>query len=236
MSGFFDFLRQNWPELLVLTREHIYVVFLATGLAIVIGLPLGILLTRVKSLQTPVLGFANIMQTVPSLALFGLLIPTAFHRRHRRADGDHRTFALRFAAGDSKYGNGNPRHRSKDPRGRDRDGDDRRPDPENGRAAAGGAGDPYGHSGRSCDLASASRRLRPRSVPAGLELISFAGLRQNDNNLLLAGALAAAFLALLCDFAIGQVEKSYKIGEPPSKERKVLDRRNCRDFYWRLLA
>src|SRR4051812_50081868 len=75
---FFEFIRQNWPELLVLTREHIFLVFLSTGLAILIGVPLGILLTRVRSLQTPILGFANIMQTVPSLALFGLLIPISY--------------------------------------------------------------------------------------------------------------------------------------------------------------
>ena len=43
-----------------------------------IGVPLGVLLTRVKALRTPVLGFANVMQTVPSLALFGLLIPIPF--------------------------------------------------------------------------------------------------------------------------------------------------------------
>src|SRR5947208_10992648 len=76
--SFFEFLRQNWPELLTLTREHIFLVLLSTGAAILIGIPLGILLTRVRSLQTPVLGFANIMQTVPSLALFGLLIPISF--------------------------------------------------------------------------------------------------------------------------------------------------------------
>ena len=78
MPDFIDFLQNNWPELLALTREHIFIVFLSTGLAIVIGLPLGILLTRIKPLQTPILGFANIMQTVPSLALFGLLIPIPF--------------------------------------------------------------------------------------------------------------------------------------------------------------
>ena len=65
-------------ELLTLTREHIFIVFLSAGLAILVGLPLGILLTRIKSLQTPILGFANVMQTVPSLALFGLLIPLPF--------------------------------------------------------------------------------------------------------------------------------------------------------------
>src|SRR5215813_5412517 len=76
--SFFEFLRQSWPELLVLTREHIFLVVFSTGLVILIGVPLGILLTRIKSLQTPILGFANVMQTVPSLALFGLLIPIPF--------------------------------------------------------------------------------------------------------------------------------------------------------------
>ena len=78
MWGFLRFIGENWHEILVLTREHIVIVLAATGLAVLIGLPLGILLTRIKSLQTPVLGFANVMQTVPSLALFGLLIPIPF--------------------------------------------------------------------------------------------------------------------------------------------------------------
>src|SRR3954466_8096046 len=78
MTDFVRFLQLNWPELLTLTREHIILVFLSTGLAVAIGVPLGILLTRVRSLRTPVLGFANVMQTVPSLALFGLLIPISY--------------------------------------------------------------------------------------------------------------------------------------------------------------
>src|SRR5690606_40345331 len=76
--SFYEFLQRNWPELLVLTREHIFIVLLSTGLAVALGLPLGILLTRYKALRAPVLGFANVMQTVPSLALFGLLIPLPF--------------------------------------------------------------------------------------------------------------------------------------------------------------
>ena len=78
MQGFIEFLAANWRELLILTREHIFIVLLSTGLAILVGLPLGIILTRIRSLQPPILGFANIMQTVPSLALFGLLIPIPF--------------------------------------------------------------------------------------------------------------------------------------------------------------
>ena len=76
--NFLQFLQQNWRELLALTREHVLLVLISTGLAVIIGVPLGILLTRSRSLRAPVLGFANIMQTVPSLALFGLLIPIPF--------------------------------------------------------------------------------------------------------------------------------------------------------------
>ena len=84
----FEFLSANWTELLVLTREHILLVLISTGVAVAVGLPLGILLTRVARLRGPVLGFANIMQTVPSLALFGLLIPfplSAASARGRRS-------------------------------------------------------------------------------------------------------------------------------------------------------
>jgi osmoprotectant transport system permease protein len=76
--NFFEFLKDNWSELLTLTREHLFLVFVSTLVAVLIAMPLGILLTRLKSLQTPILGIANILQTVPSLALFGLLIPFPF--------------------------------------------------------------------------------------------------------------------------------------------------------------
>ena len=61
MNEFLQFLSSNYSELLVLTREHIFITLLSTGLAVAIGLPLGILLTRVERLQTPVLGFANVV-------------------------------------------------------------------------------------------------------------------------------------------------------------------------------
>ena len=74
----FEFIQQNWSEILALTREHIFLVFVSTGLAVLIGVPLVFLFTLKTRLQTPVLGIANILQTVPSLALFGLLIPISF--------------------------------------------------------------------------------------------------------------------------------------------------------------
>src|SRR5690606_30749667 len=55
----------------------------------------------------------------------------------------------------------------------------------------------------------------------GLGTYIFRGLRQNDNNLLIAGALASALLALLCDFALGQFERSFEIGE----RKKAIRRR-----------
>jgi osmoprotectant transport system permease protein len=62
-------------EIVHLTWEHCQLVFVAMAIAIGIGVPAGVLLTRRPTLRGPVLGFANIMQTIPSLALFGFLIP-----------------------------------------------------------------------------------------------------------------------------------------------------------------
>jgi len=72
------FIENNWQELLFLIRQHLVLVFVSTGIAVLIGVPTGILLSRKAALRSPVLGIANVMQTVPSLALFGLLIPLPF--------------------------------------------------------------------------------------------------------------------------------------------------------------
>jgi len=70
-----DFLRQHGSEIARLTLEHLWLTAWALGLAIAIALPMGILLTRKPGLAKPFLGIANILQTIPSLALFGLLLP-----------------------------------------------------------------------------------------------------------------------------------------------------------------
>ncbi len=57
------------------TGEHLFLVGIAIALATLLGLPLGILITRRAIWRQPVLAIANILQTIPSLALFGLLIP-----------------------------------------------------------------------------------------------------------------------------------------------------------------
>ena len=62
-------------DIIDLTSQHLVLVLSAMAIAIAIGVPLGILLTRRAGWRRPVLGVANVLQTVPSLALFGFLIP-----------------------------------------------------------------------------------------------------------------------------------------------------------------
>jgi osmoprotectant transport system permease protein len=62
-------------DILQLTGEHLLLVASAMGTAILLGVPAGILLTRRAALRRWLLGFANVVQTIPSLALFGFLIP-----------------------------------------------------------------------------------------------------------------------------------------------------------------
>jgi len=73
--NWFDFLLRNRGEVLQRTIEHIGLVAAAMGIALAIGLPLGVALVRRLGLQRWVLGGANVLQTIPSLALFGFLIP-----------------------------------------------------------------------------------------------------------------------------------------------------------------
>lgn len=69
------FLIKYAPEILEHTLEHLFLVGVAISIAILIGIPLGIWITRQTHFRQPVLAIANIFQTIPSLALFGLLIP-----------------------------------------------------------------------------------------------------------------------------------------------------------------
>jgi osmoprotectant transport system permease protein len=73
--NWFDFVLRNRSEVLERSVEHVGLVGASMGIALLIGLPLGIALVRRNKLQRWVLGGANIVQTIPSLALFGFLIP-----------------------------------------------------------------------------------------------------------------------------------------------------------------
>ncbi|GAA0840983.1 ABC transporter permease [Paenibacillus glucanolyticus] len=65
----------RWGELLVSVGEHIQLVLISMVIAIIIGVPAGILVSRYSFLRTWIIGGASILQTIPSLALLGFMIP-----------------------------------------------------------------------------------------------------------------------------------------------------------------
>lgn len=224
--NFLEFLGQNWSELLALTREHLILVFISTFFAVLTGVPLGILLTRIKSLQTPVLGFANVMQTVPSLALFGLLIPLPFVGGigARTAIIALALYALLPVIRNTVTGIARVDAKV--------------------REAAVAMGMTDWQILRMVELPLAApviltgvrvavvicvgvATIAAAVGAGGLGTYIFRGIRQNDNNLLLAGALSSALLALAADFAIGKIEKTFAatIGEKSEfsvKRRKII--------------
>ncbi len=198
-------------------------VALSTGLAVLIGMPLGILLTRIKSLRTPVLGFANIMQTVPSLALFGLLIPIPFIGGigARTAIIALALYALLPIIRNTVTG-----ILGVDPKVREA-------------AVAMGMTEwqilwqvelPLAMNVmltgvRVAVVISVGVATVAAAVGAGgLGTYIFRGLRQNDNNLLLAGAVSSALLALIADFALEQIARMFA-PEKPAKGAMVVLRK-----------
>ncbi|NQE48247.1 choline ABC transporter permease [Herbaspirillum rubrisubalbicans] len=75
----FQYLQSDWRNILELTLQHLELVGIAVSLAIAIGVPLGILIVRVRWLAGPLMGLATIVLTLPSIALFGLMIPVFSH-------------------------------------------------------------------------------------------------------------------------------------------------------------
>ena len=70
-----QFFRENQAQVLELTLEHLGMVGVSMLIAVLIGIPLGILISRHPAWNRPIIGGANIIQTIPSLALFGMLLP-----------------------------------------------------------------------------------------------------------------------------------------------------------------
>jgi osmoprotectant transport system permease protein len=73
-----DFFASHRGEILEATLAHLFLVVVSMGIAIAIGVPLGMLLVKRKQLRAIALGIASVVQTIPSLALFGFLIPLPF--------------------------------------------------------------------------------------------------------------------------------------------------------------
>ena len=76
------FLREHWDEIVTLTLEHLWLTGAAMLCATVIAVPLGIFLARYRGFARPVLGVVNTLQTIPSLAMFGFLLPLPFIGEH----------------------------------------------------------------------------------------------------------------------------------------------------------
>jgi osmoprotectant transport system permease protein len=72
------FILEHRGEILSATLDHITLVVIAMAIAILIGVPLGMFIVQRPTLRTLALGIASIFQTIPSLALFGFLIPIPF--------------------------------------------------------------------------------------------------------------------------------------------------------------
>ena len=206
--SFWHFLQLNWSDLLLRVQEHIVLVFIAILAAVIIGVPTGILLTRHRSLRGPVLGIANVMQTIPSLALFGFLIPLPFIGGigARTALVALVLYSLLPIIRNTVTG-----ILGVEPSVRE---------------AAVAMGMTDGQVLRQVELPLAMgvivTGIRVATVIAvgvttiaaavgagGLGVYIFRGLRQYDNNLLLAGALSAALLALAADFLLGLVERQF---------------------------
>lgn len=216
--NFFDFVLRNRHELFELVLEHLFLVALSTGVAILIGVPLGILLTRKPALSKPVLGFANIMQTVPSLALFGFLIPVNLYLFEWRILGGigARTaiVALVLYSLLPIIRNTFTGISGVDPAVRE-------------------AGRAMGMTDRQllfqveiplalgviiagirvATVISVGTATIAAAIDAGgLGRYIFRGLRMNDNILVLAGAAPAALIAVAADFGLGYLERAMRGG------------------------
>jgi osmoprotectant transport system permease protein len=205
----FHFFMQHHEEIVELTLEHLWLVGISTLLVVVIGIPLGILSAHWPVWNKPVLGTANIIQTIPSLALFGFLLPVPWigARADRLAILALTLYALLPVIRNTYTGI----------RGVD--------------SAVMEAGRGMGMTGNQLllqvelPLASSVILSGVRVavvVSVGLATIAaaigagglgefiFRGLAMVNNDLILAGAVPAALLALGADFALGSLERQLK--------------------------
>jgi osmoprotectant transport system permease protein len=201
-----QFLLHNRTEILASTLQHLWLVGASTFLAVLIGVPLGILITRRPAWNKPVLGSANIIQTIPSLALFGFLLPAPWFgdRADRMAILALTLYALLPLIRNTYAGIQGVDH------------------------AVVEAGRGMGMTDRqllfqvqlplSLGVIIAGIRVAV-VISVGLATIAaaigagglgeyiFRGLAMVNNRVILAGAIPAALLALLADFTLGQLER-----------------------------
>ena len=223
------FFLEHRAEVVALILEHLFLVGVSIGIALLIGVPLGILLTRKPALSKPILGFANIMQTVPSLALFGFLIPVNLVLFDVRIVGgigaSTAIVALVLYALLPIIRNTFTGISGVDPAIRE-------------------AGRGMGMTDRQL-LFQVELPLALGVIIAGVRVATvicvgtatiaaaidagglgryiFRGLRANDNVLILAGAVPAAMIALIADLFLGSLERAIRFrGAASQKIRRLL--------------
>ena len=183
MSGF---LQEHGGQIARLTLEHVWLTGSAMLFAAGIGLPLGVWLTRHERWSRPVLGVANVLQTIPSLALFGLLLPVPFlgDRAARLAIVALTGYALLPILRNTYAG-----ILAVDP-------------------ALIDVSNAIGMSGMQ-RLMKVELPMSASVILAGLRTatVTCVGVASVDNGLVLAGAIPAALLALCADGVLGFAEK-----------------------------
>ncbi|AGA23219.1 Glycine betaine/carnitine/choline transport system permease protein opuCB [Bacillus subtilis subsp. subtilis str. BSP1] len=100
MNQMMTFLQTNGGELLYKTGEHLYISLIAVVLGIIVAVPLGVALTRMKKGAGAVIGFVNIVQTLPSLAILAFFYSAS---RCRKSACDCRFIFLFGAADPAQY-------------------------------------------------------------------------------------------------------------------------------------
>ncbi len=212
------FFAQHRLEILQSTGEHVWLVGVAMLFSIAIGIPLGIVVTRRPWLSKPILGSANIAETIPSLALFGFLLPVPWlgDRASRMTIVALTLYALLPIIRNTSAGIS-----SVDTAVRD--------------AARG-----MGMTGRQIlwhvelplSMSTIIAGIRVATVltigiatiaaavgAGGLGEFIFRGLAMVDNRLILAGAIPAAVLALAADFLLGLLERRLRPGFSSARSR-----------------
>ena len=201
-----EFLRLHWHEIARLTFEHLWLTAFAMALAAAVGLPLGIVLTRHERFAGPVIAVTNVIQVIPSLALFGLLLPVPWlgENAARLAILALTGYALLPIMRNTYAG-----IRSVDPALVDV------------AQAMGMTGSqrlwkvelPLGASVILAGLRTATvtcvgvATIAAAIGAGGLGELIFRGVASVDNGLVLAGAIPAALLALVADGGLGWLEK-----------------------------
>ncbi len=208
-----DFLARYGEEIATLTLEHVWMAAAAMLLAVVVAVPTGIWLTRKPAWARPILAAANILQTIPSLAMFGFLLPLPWlgERAARIAIAALTAYALLPILRNTYAG-----IRGIDPtllevaRALGLTDTQRLFKVELPLAAS------FIFAGmRTATVTCIGIATIAAAVGAGgLGELIFRGVASVDNRLVLAGAVPAALLALAADAGLGLLERVLKVPAP----------------------